>query len=706
MARQLKERRPADVGETLEGLIAETANVPDKDKSLIASLNLSLECLDPEAQKFLPRLGVFQGGAMEDVLLRVTGLGKTEEDHENEQVQKMAEALLSGDSILIARALGYDIPEGSGLPPEVAEKVQQLEQYARENVEQVKELAQMPQRELAVGADESTWSALRQALEATGLIQTERLPGVAEPYLKFHPTLAPVLRSRLTAAEQTELTNRYRQQYYQLSGDLYEQDSTNPLAARAVAKGELPNLLAAVSGALDAGEEWAVDFVDKVNRFLFIFGLNKDLAALTQRAEQLGQLGSQAWDLARTNVGKQLFSAGRYAEAEQVFAEILAGLGEEVSYERCNTLAWLGRCANFQGRSAQAAKFYRQGLAEAKQLETSDYGKRKMSVLQSDLGTVLTDMGDYDQARIAYQQSLAIAQEVGDARQEAVVGIELGTLALVQGNLAEAVQSYQEALKIFQGLKEPASEAVVWHQLGRVYEEARQWEAAERAYRETARINESLGNLASAAGTWHQLAMFNQRAGKSEAAEAWYRKALEGAKAAGDKLLESRSLNNLAMLLQNQPDRLPEARQLAEEALAISKTLDPAAAGIWKTYELLAEIADKQGDTTQAKEYRRLSRQEYVQFAGMQYQLQKYGQLIAMVVIAVDDGELRQELEDFMEQFSEDWANLVTAIRAILKGERDEEVLCEPLDYDDAAIISAILEGIADPETLKPLLGE
>ena len=700
LARQLKDRCIAEVGQNLEQLIADTADVPEKDKSLIASLNLSLQRLPPEAQKFLPCLGIFQGGAMEDVLLRVTGLGKTEKNYENEQLKQFGEALLSGDPILIIRALGYDIPDSGELTPEIVEKVGSGLQNARENAEQIKkEMALMSPTELAPGADESTWLELRQALETTGLIQIERLPRVTESYIKFHPTLAPVLRSRLTTEQKRELSNRYCQQYYQLSRDLYSQDNTNPDAGRAVAREELPNLLAAVSGVLDAEESWAVDFVDKVNFFLNIFGLNKDLGTLTQRAQKLGQPGSQAWYLARTNVGEQLYNAGRYKEAEQVFAEILAGLGESASFERRSTLMWLGRCLVQQGRSTEAAKLYRQELAEVSQLPTSDSVKRQMGILQNDLGNLLTDIEDYDQAHSAIQQSLTIAQELGDVRQEAVVNLQLARLALKQGNLAEAEQSYHEAIKRSQRLHDPATAAVAWHQLGIVYQEARQWEAAERAYREAARIKESLGNLVGAAGTWNQLAMVNEYAGKLLAAEDWYRKAIDGAKAGGDRLQESRSLGNLANLLQNQSHRLTEARQLASEALEIDKTVDSAAAEIWNIYMILAEIADKQGETTQAKAYRRLSQQEYVQFAGMSYHLQQYEEVISTVVAAVNNAEVKQQLKAGIEQMS-GMSNLNTAILAILEGERDQEVLLEPLDYQDAAIVSAILRGIGAVENV------
>jgi hypothetical protein len=85
--------------------------------------------------------------------------------------------------------------------------------------------------------------------------------------------------------------------------------------------------------------------------------------------------------------------------------------------------------------------------------------------------------------------------------------------------------------------------------------------------------------------------------------------------------------------------------------------------------------------------------------------LRKYGRLIVDVVAAVDDTEVRQQLKAAMEELVKNgWHNLVAAIHRILDGERDEEVLCEPLNYEEAPIIYAILQGIADPQTLEALL--
>jgi hypothetical protein len=138
LTRQLKMHRPAELGQRLEALIAETPG-----NRLLASLNLSLERLDAEAMQLLPRLGVFQGGALRTMLLKITEFS------------------------------------------------------------------------------ESQWQKLRPTLETTGLIQSEHLPSVSMPYLKFHPTLAPALWSRLSSEVQTELRSRHRHRYYNLSGSLY-----------------------------------------------------------------------------------------------------------------------------------------------------------------------------------------------------------------------------------------------------------------------------------------------------------------------------------------------------------------------------------------------------------------------------------------------------------------------------------------------------
>ena len=621
LSQQLKMRRPAELGQRLEALVAETPNNP-----LLASLNLSLERLDTEAQQLLPKLGVFQGGAMEPDLLAITEFSN------------------------------------------------------------------------------SQWQSLRPALENTGLIQVENIPGVTFPFIKFHPTLAPALWLRLKEGEQNLLLVSHRRRYYQLSHNLYFEDRKYPQQVRAITKRELPNLLFAVYGALKVNEEWAVDFVDNVSIFLMYFGFSRYWAILNQQLKQVSESACNSERfLLFSNLGAQMFNLGRYGEAAEIFTEILKSLGEYPNFSLSFTLLELGRCLKYQGKVAQATQLYLRGLAINTKLEETEDVKRQRSILLTNLGIVLADTGNYQEARSAYKSALALIQQIdGDIRGEASVNGQLGYLEMVQGHLVEAESSYQKALHIFRQLNEPAQEAVSWYQLGMVYKQMKKWDLAENAYRQSTRIEEAQGNLARASRSWDQLAIVNACVGKIEEATAWLGKAIEGAKATGDQLQVSMSLSNLATLLQNQPNRLMEARQLAEEALTLDKTLDPSATQIWKTYETLSQITKKQGETTKAEEYRCLARQTKAAFAGTKYELKDYGWLIIQVVATADHPDVRSQLEISLEEgIKAGWDNLVAAIRRIVKGERDEKVLWKGLDMEESMIISAILQGIADPSTLE-----
>jgi tetratricopeptide (TPR) repeat protein len=271
----------------------------------------------------------------------------------------------------------------------------------------------------------------------------------------------------------------------------------------------------------------------------------------------------------------------------------------------------------------------------------------------------------------------------------------LGEIARIQGDLITAAQRYQSALEMFQRFQEPKTEAVVWHQLGMVYQEGKDLTAAEQAYRESASIQEQQGNMIGAANTYGQLAILNEHMERLSEAEQWYWKALQCFQDVGDQLNKRNTLHNLANLLAKQLNRLPEAHQLATAALAILETLDPAAAGTWTIYNLLAEIATAQNEPDKAKEYRHLARTTKEAFAGTQYELQQHAQLIELVAAAVGDEAAREQLEPKLVQLVEiGRGQMVAAIRQVLAGEREVEALWDDLDLDDSMIIAAILRGV------------
>jgi tetratricopeptide (TPR) repeat protein len=532
------------------------------------------------------------------------------------------------------------------------------------------------------------WPQWRRQLESEGLLRVESLEylGVTVPFLKFHPTLARVVWASLGEPEQEELKRRHRERYYAVSGWLHFEDRKNPYAVRAIVQRELPNLLVAVRGALDAGEEWAVNFVDSVNKFLGYLGMNGDRADLTQRAEKAAQsvvVGSQAWYLAQINVGERLRQSGQPQQAIGIFQEILVGLGETVSYERGITIIKQARCWRAIGQSAQAAMLCGQALAELGQLEPSDGVKRQMGAAHTELANVLMEMGDYGAARQAYEASLAIVEKLDDKRSVGAVNGQLGTLAMLEGNIEEAAERQQSALSIFNTLDEPEMESVAWHQLGMVYEKAKAWEQAEQAYRASAQLKEAQGNLTDAARTWNQLAIVCALSGKLKDAEAWFRKAIA---ADNNPSMLAPRLSNLANLLKTQGNLL-EARTLAEEALTLKQTLDPDATEIWTTYNILAKITTHQGEAAKAQDYSRQSRQSYAAFAGSRHMLKQNEGFIQDAVEAMNDVKVRPQVEGA----SSEVPALAKVIQRIWAGVRDEDELCDELGYEEVLIVGEIL---------------
>ncbi|HUT42189.1 MAG TPA: hypothetical protein VM011_12690 [Gammaproteobacteria bacterium] len=77
--------------------------------------------------------------------------------------------------------------------------------------------------------------------------------------------------------------------------------------------------------------------------------------------------------------------------------------------------------------------------------------------------------------------------------------------------------------------------------------------------------------------------------------------------------------------------------------------------------------------------------------------------LIHRVVMHCNNPGSVPDIEQVLQQAeANDWKQLVTAIRDIMSGKRDESVLLG-LDDEDRVIADSILKGLQDPATLPPL---
>ncbi len=164
------------------------------------------------------------------------------------------------------------------------------------------------------------------------------------------------------------------------------------------------------------------------------------------------------------------------------------------------------------------------------------------------------------------------------------------------------------------------------------------------------------------------------------------------------------SLGQLGTLALREGD-LAEAVKHYHEALELFQRLDPGAAEIWSTYEILAEIEDQQGQPEPAAEYRRLARDAKRKFAGTAHEMKRHLPVIVGTwQVLQDPAQIPQFQAALSEMETRGWTNLVAAIRRILSGERDAESLCGPLDLEDSMIIETILHVLEDPSAPESLL--
>ena len=171
----------------------------------------------------------------------------------------------------------------------------------------------------------------------------------------------------------------------------------------------------------------------------------------------------------------EYFRAGRYAEAETTYAEILE---HEPRHFLC--LHHLGLIAHHRGKHADAARLIEQAIAAK-----PDYVEAL-----SNLGAVHRALGDIDASLAATRQAVALAPEFAQAHSN------LGNALEDQGLLDEALAAYREAASLNPGFVEAQTNcANVLRKLGRCEEAAAVCEHVIKHRPDSAEPYFSLGNI-------------------------------------------------------------------------------------------------------------------------------------------------------------------------------------------------------------------
>jgi tetratricopeptide (TPR) repeat protein len=628
--------------------------VSGRNRSLLASLDYSLRRLDTEQRALLGRLAVFEGGASEDSLLAIT-----------------------------------QIPEG-------------------------------------------VWASLRSEMEQAALLQAESVhPAIRVPFLHFHPVLVPSLRSQPGADQEAKLRQRYAQRYYGLTTYLDQEDFQHPEPVRALVRRELPNLRHAFALLLEEGLlEKASDMAASLTRFLTAFGMLREREQWRERLTRaLAEQGASAVDtLTKTEYLNELGQAqderqggnvrAAFARLSSLLARIQTQpIGTPVgpgSFVHCRILTELGRCLRQTDQPTAAEARFREALTLLKRWLAQAPDEHALLGLHAnlfnELGVVLMLQGKYAQAREAYEQALKEFSVQQDLRNVVAVLQRLGLLAQQQGEYAKARAHLLQALEQFQTLREPAAQADTWYNLGLVALDTKDLAEAERCLRESLALYERLGNVAYAAECCNGLAGVAKRAERLAEAEGWYQGALERIeRVEPGGISHAYSLSNLADLLATEVQagrapktRLAEARHYAEQVLRIEEQLGVSSEQ-WKTFSILAQIAELEENQEGARGYRQRERESFAAFAGNRAQMDRqYGSLIAAIAQAArGDMEQRAEVEAVLPQLEQAGWHIRAAVERIWAGERDWSTLPDELDGKEALLILSVLETL-DSESSMP----
>jgi tetratricopeptide (TPR) repeat protein len=312
-------------------------------------------------------------------------------------------------------------------------------------------------------------------------------------------------------------------------------------------------------------------------------------AAKTTYAEITGVAPDDVW--AWIELGDLWMTTGPASHAADAYRKAEAAArrsGDErdlsVSFDR------VGDVLREQGDLAGALKSYRDGLAIADRLATSDSGdagwQRDLSVSFDYVGDVLREQGDLAGALKSYRDSLGIRERLatsdpgntGWQRDLSVSFNKVGDVQVTQGDLAAALKSYRDSLGIRDRLAKSDPGDAGWQRDLSV------------SFEKVGDVLREQGDLAGALKSYRDSLAIRDRLATSDPGNAgWQRDLSVSFNKVGDVLREQ---GDLAGALKSYRDGLDIADRLA--------TSDPGNAG-WQrdlsvSFEKVGDVQVAQGD--------------------------------------------------------------------------------------------------------------
>lgn len=492
----------------------------------------------------------------------------------------------------------------------------------------------------------------------------------------------------------------------------------------------------------DATPEAVIEFATALEGLLAQLGRREALAeaaAIRARAARLHDdqrdrgLTHAAFVAARSTIDR-LLDAGRFAEAARA-AQDLADRCEaapddafpELGSDRAMALFTLGRALRESGNPRAALA----PLDTARERFTSfattmddpthrRSSARMASACVTDQGDCLIALGELEPAARKYEEAIKLDDARGDRRDVATGKFQLGTVRMQQRLYSDALDAYAEARETFEALEEPQSVATVWHQIGVVHQNAGHLDESETAYLRSLSMTMQAGNKPAEASTRLQLGnLYDRMPGRREDAVAFFLQSAEifADPATADPLKEGHARNNAANTL-IALGRHEEARQQLQRAFACQAPYGINAEP-WRMWGVLHALESAVGNHAAAAEAQAKAIASYASARRGGWEITngagaQFCGLVRALIAAKDpatpasrlpaearaplvaqEPPLRAQLTAFTRDPNAPpyLRALAPPLLAILDGSRDPALAADPaLYYGDAAELSLLLE--------------
>jgi predicted ATPase/class 3 adenylate cyclase/tRNA A-37 threonylcarbamoyl transferase component Bud32 len=252
-----------------------------------------------------------------------------------------------------------------------------------------------------------------------------------------------------------------------------------------------------------------------------LFQRARELLSGTQHAEQ--RLGI---DILRADLEGRRGSLPKSREILQAPLEEARRMGHKRL--QAQILGQLGRIAMWQSEKDESLRYLNEALDISHELDD----KATRLFLLRQIGNV-GYRDDPATARSRLEESIRLAQEIGDRENEANGLNSLANLAMFQDRHAEAAGHYNRALEIVREMGNRYSEAMILGNLGFAWAEAGDNTQGEQAFRRVLAITREIGAVPLRALGEYGLAMLNLRTGENAEAWSWGRKATASLQEAG-----------------------------------------------------------------------------------------------------------------------------------------------------------------------------